>query len=558
MWRTTRDLLHDPNDSQTSGLDDEDCEKMATTSSQFFCDMVARMKETIRSTLQHMPPVNPLPVDTVYSGPQLLDFGAVSVKEVRNLMNSMSNKSSPLDVLPTSLLKSCVDVFAPIIARIANLSFASGRFPSVFRTAQVLPLLKKQGLDHMTPGNYRPISNLNTISKLIERLVLGRLKQHIQDSGSFDVLQSAYRTGHSTETALVSVLDSLFTTIDNKKITVLIGLDISAAFDTISHEILLLRMRRRFGVSGTALDWIKSYLSERHQYVKLDRHRSSIVKCTSGVPQGSVLGPILFTLYTAPVADVITSSGVNYQYADDTQLFYALTASEIDTSLTVVEDCSRTVKRWFLENDLLLNADKSEVMFVGTAAQLQKTDHIQSVNVADAALPVSRKLKSLGVVLDRHLNFSDHVITVARACNYHIWALRHIRHLLTEDIAHTLACSIVTSKLDYCNAVLHGVPLKNVAVLQRVQNNLAQVVLQKPKTAHATPLLKSLHWLPVDKRIQYKMILMTYKVKVSKTPDYLSKLISERTSSAPMTLRSSVKNIAAPKVYQDKLRRSGF
>ena len=298
MWRTTRDLLHS---SQASGLDDGDCEKMATTFSQFFCDKVARIKETIRSTLQHMPLVNLLPVDTVYSGPQLLDFGAVSVKEGKNLMNSMSNKSSPLDVLPTSLLKSCVDVFAPVIARIANLSFASGRFPSVFRTAQVLPLLKKQGLDHMTPGNYWPISNLNTISKLIERLVLGRLKQHIQVSGSFDVLQSAYRTGHSTETALVSVLDSLFITIDDKKITVLIGLDISAAFDTISHEILLLRMRRRFGVSGTALNWIESYLSERHQYVKLGRHRSSIVKCTSGVPQGSVLGPILFTLYTAPV-----------------------------------------------------------------------------------------------------------------------------------------------------------------------------------------------------------------------------------------------------------------
>ena len=143
-------------------------------------------------------------------------------------------------------------------------------------------------------------------------------------------------------------------------------------------------------------------------------------------------------------------------------------------------------------------------------------------------------------------------------CNYHIWALRHIRHLLTEDIAHTLACSIVTSKLDYCNAVLHGVPLKNVAVLQRVQNNLAQVVFQKPKTAHETPLLKSLHWLPVDKRIQYKMILMTYKVKVSKTPDYLSRLISERTSSASMTLRSSSRTLRRPKFTRTNYGGRGF
>ena len=187
-------------------------------------------------------------------------------------------------------------------------------------------------------------------------------------------------------------------------------------------------------------------------------------------------------------------------------------------------------------------------MFVGTAAQLQKTDHIRSVNVADAVLPVSKKMKSLGVVLDSHLNFSDHVNMVAKACNYHIWALRHIRHLLTENIAHTLACSIVTSKLDYCNAVLHGAPQKYVALLQRVQNNLARVVLQKPRTVHATPLLKSLHWLPVDQRIRYKLVLMTYKAKVSKTPDYLHKLLSDRTTSSSMSLRSSSRTLLCPKL----------
>ena len=136
---------------------------------------------------------------------------------------------------------------------------------------------------------------------------------------------------------------------------------------------------------------------------------------------------------------------------------------------------------------------------------------------------------------------------ICSTLNYHIWALRHIRHLLTEDIAHTLGRSIVTSKLDYCNAVLHGAPQKNIAVLQRVQNNLARVVLQRPKTAHVTPLLMSLHWLPVDKRIRFKVVLLTYKVMVSKTPDYLYRLISERTSSASMSLRSSSRTLLRPK-----------
>ena len=194
-------------------------------------------------------------------------------------------------------------------------------------------------------------------------------------------------------------------------------------------------------MSEVALDWLRSYVTGRKQFVKLGRHTSSTVECTSGVPQGSVLGPILFTLYTAPVGDVITSHGVGYhQYADDTQLFYAISASEIDSKLPIIEECSKAVKRWFLENDLLLNADKSEVMLVGTAAQLRKMDHIRTVNVADAVLPVSEKVKSLGVILDNQLKFGDHVNSVAKACNYHIWALRHIRHLLTTDIAQTLAC----------------------------------------------------------------------------------------------------------------------
>ena len=127
------------------------------------------------------------------------------------------------------------------------------------------------------------------------------------------------------------------------------------------------------------------------------------------------------------------------------------------------------MKRWFLENDLLVNADKSEVMLVGTAVQLRKMDHIRTVNVADALLPVSEKVESLGVILDNQLKFGGHVNSVAKACNYQIWALRRITTTLPMDIAQPLACSIVSSKLDYCNAVLYGSPAKYVAVLQRVR-----------------------------------------------------------------------------------------
>jgi len=243
----------------------------------------------------------------------------VTIDEVRKLLTLIPRKTSPLDVLPVSLLKDCADVFAPAITILANLSLQTGRFPARFKSAQELPLLKKAELDRSSPANYRPISNLSTVSKVSERLVLARLRPHLTNSANFSKQQSAYRQRYSTETALVDVLESVYTAADNKEVTVLIGLDLSAAFDTVCHSTLTQRLQTEFGVSGTAISWIQSYLHGRTQYVKMGQHRSSEATLEVGVPQVSVLGPLLFAVYCSPVADVIAFHGVrHHQYADDT------------------------------------------------------------------------------------------------------------------------------------------------------------------------------------------------------------------------------------------------
>lgn len=475
-----------------------------------------------------------------YIGPRLETLQRVSTTDVVKLVDKMPSKSSPRDVLPTSLLRSCTDVFAPVIAHLANLSFASGQFPSIYKTAQVLPLLKKQGLDHSNPVNYRPISNLSTISKIIERLALSQLRPHLLASKNFNPLQSGYRPAHSTETALLRILDSCYSAMDNKRQTALISLDISAAFDTINHRVLLERLSSDFGVDGVALVWLRSYLLDRQQFVKLGSHCSATVRCSSGVPQGSVLGPLLFAVYVSPVGDLISSHDVDHhQYADDTQLFLSMSASNLHTELHRLELCSLEVKAWFLENDLLLNADKSDVMFIGTSAQLSASSSLSSVTVAGENLVPTSELKSLGVVLDNRLTFNAHVTAVCRACNYHIWALRHIRHLLPLEVAKMLACSIVGSRLDYCNSLMYGAPTSSLSKLQRAQNTLARVVLQQPRRTHAKPLLQTLHWLPIEQRIQYKLALLTFKARMSASPTYLVSLLSEHKTTSSMTLRSA-------------------
>ena len=176
-----------------------------------------------------------------------------SVDEVRRLITSMPSKSSSVDIFPTSLLKLCPSVFSEIIATLVNLSFAEGIFPAKFKVAAVTPLLKKPSLDTGNPSSYRPISNLNNISKILEQLFLSRLYPHVTSSPNFNHLQSAYCPHHSTETALLQTFDGIFNSADRSQPTFLVSLDLSAAFDTIDHFTLLSRLSISFGVNGTAV-----------------------------------------------------------------------------------------------------------------------------------------------------------------------------------------------------------------------------------------------------------------------------------------------------------------
>lgn len=230
-------------------------------------------------------------------------------------------------------------------------------------------------------------------------------------------------------------MNDVYTASEDKRFTVAIGLDMSAAFDTINHQILLDRLQSDFGISAVALSWIRSYLTDRGQFVKIGRFSSSTTCCTSGVPQGSVLGPLLFTAYMSPLFDIISRYGVSHhQYADDVQLYLSMRACEYGTKLTALNECATAVRRWCLENGLLLNADKSEAACFGTAYQLRSVGSI-SLTMSDAELQLSSKVKSLGVLLDSRLTFADHVMAVVKSCNYHISAICHIRYLVTRDAA---------------------------------------------------------------------------------------------------------------------------
>jgi len=180
--------------------------------------------------------------------------------------------------------------------------------------------MQKPDLDRTLPSNYRPISNLNNISKILERLFLTCLQPHATPSPNFNPLQSAYRQAHSTETALVNTLDYIYTSASHSLPTILVSLDLSAASDTIDHLIVLTKLEHSFGITNMVLRWIKSYLSNRTQCVAMGTTQSHFIPLSTGIPPGSVLGPLLFSIYISPVGQLITSLGIQHQqYADDTQ-----------------------------------------------------------------------------------------------------------------------------------------------------------------------------------------------------------------------------------------------
>ena len=520
LWRCVRGLLHTENHpiSHEPG--------MSERFSDFFNDKIVKAKTKIAGLRAHLnPSLQPTQEDVIASDSCLHYLAETSVAEVSKLVAKLPNKSSPLDYLHTSVIKSCSKVISPLIVRLANLTFAEGYFPDQFKMAQVTPLIKKQGLDASDPSNYRPISNLNTISKVIERLCLARLLPHVAATGRFNPLQSAYRKFHSTETALLKIMDDLYRIVDDRKSAVLVGLDLSAAFDTIEHDILIDRLKTVFGIKDTALRWIETYLKERWQFVVAGGERSVKTLCKFGVPQGSVLGPFLFSVYVSPIAEVITSHGVQFhQYADDTQLYVAVKS---DSDVEKLEKCTIAVRDWFTRNGMLLNPDKSEVLLVARKANAAKFAHGTGVCVAGTEIAHSVQLKSLGVTLDQNLSFDKHVADIVKLSNFNIRALRHIRPMLDRSVANTVACSIVSTRIDYCNSLLYGVSMKNIQRLQRTQNTLARVVSGVKMRDHIRPVLRDLHWLPVQQRIQYKVALITHKVLKTGQPQYLNSLVKE-------------------------------
>ena len=455
-------------------------------------------------------------VDT--SSGRLTSFSEIDEEALRKLISQMSSTSCPLDAIPTPFLKEVLDSVIGDILQIVNNSLSSGIFPDTLKSAIVRPLLKKTNLDPLVLSNFRPISNLPFLGKVIEKSIIAQLDVFLQHNKIHNKFQSGFRKGHSTETALVKITNDLRVSADKKQVSVLLLLDQTAAFDTIDHSILIQRLEQWIGLSGAALSWFRSYLTDRSYTVSLDDFESDRHTILSGVPQGSILGPLLFSLYILPLGELIAAHGVNFHfYADDTQLHISV-APDDPSALDPLLSCLSDIKYWMSENFLKLNEDKTEILIIGSDEQRASI----TSRLGNLAKVNNTSVKNLGVILDSELNFNKHISNVTKVAFFHLRNISRIRAFVSQDDAKTLIHAFVFSRLDYCNALFSGLPKKSTDKLQLVQNAAARILTKTRMREHITPVLASLHWLPVVFRIDFKILLLVYKARNGLAPSYLS------------------------------------
>ena len=492
-----------------------DNRKLANDIGKFFVQKIERIRTELDTAATADPSQSFEP--PYLNSAQLASFTILSQENVKNFIGKSSKKTCSLDPMPTPLVVECLDPLLPVITRMINLSLQCGTFPDDWKLADVKPRLKKTGAEALFT-NLRPISNLSFASKLTERAVFAQIHDHLITNKLYPKAQSAYREYHSTETALLRVKNDILLNMNQQRVTLLVLLDLSAAFDTVDHTILLNRLSKDFGITGNVYSWFESYLHNRFQSVSINCVTSDKFHTKHGVPQGSRSSNVIYPMCTPTltIRSCIYLSGLIPELSS--RPLYRLCK------------CIADIRQWMLQERQRLNDDKTEFIIIGTGQQLAKVN-IDSLRVGESSTAPTSKVKNLGCWFDGQLKMDTQINSICKTAFFHLYNIRRIRKFLNFECTKILVNAFVTSRLDFCNSLLYGLPKSQLHKLQRVQNAAARLTCNVGRFEHITPSLYMLHWLPVNYRIQFKILLFVYKALNGIAPPYISELVELKPAS---------------------------
>ena len=486
--------------------DHSDPVQLANEFNKYYIEKVENLRKTIPPATEKVD----IPIDK-FEGTVLDIFQPTTEEEIEELITECGIKTSTEDPIPADILKLIIDEALPCLTMLVNKSLAEGSMDGV-KQSVIDPLLKKSGLDSDNKNNYRPVNNLVFFSKLVERVVLRRLDSHMTVNNLHCDAQFGYKKYHSTETMMLGMMNDVLNGFDDNKCTIILFLDLSAAFDTIDIEQLLNILSEEIGVRGLALKWFRSFLTGRTQRVKINNNYSSILEVLFGVPQGSVIGPKLFNINVRGLPNVfqkLTFKAASFADDSNGMKTFSLTF-QYEILKNEVVNCMEEVVNWMNIHFMKINPDKTEILLLYPKS-LQNKVIIKGTIFREQCIRFSNEVKNVGVWLDKHLNLDKHVNHIVSHCYKLLKDIGRIRNILSKKHTETLVHAVISSRLDYCNSLYFNMSKSNLYKLQKVQNAAARLVMQKNKRQSTSGMLKGLHWLQVESRIIFKILLIVFK-----------------------------------------------
>ena len=450
-------------------------------------------------------------------------FNEVDSEEVEKFISATKKTFNANDPYPIKDICNAnnFNLIIEIFTRITNLSIKSSSFPQSEKVAIVHPLYKGEG-DANNYKYYRPVSNLSFLSKIIEKIILKQLHEFLHINNILPENQSAYRPNHSTETCLTAVLNDLLGFLDKGKIGLLFMLDLSAAFDTVNHEVLINDLND-LGIRGDVLKWITEYLRGRSFHVQINRKFSQKIPLNQGVPQGSVLGPILFLLYVRGLSRLFSSRLVPHQqFADDSQGYESFDLTNV--SWQRIQTLIMEIKSWLKIKFQKLNEDKTKFMLVGSKRKLKEfLKHYNQtyISLNNFKIKLLHEVKDLGIFLDENLSLHSQVKRVIKSCNHQIRNLYFVKKYITTKCLKMLVVHQILSRIDYCNSIYINLPNYLLRKLQMCMNKAARLIHGIGLADRVTPCLIALHWLPIKARLIYKVCCIVKNTLLTQQPAYL-------------------------------------
>ena len=520
-WKIINSLTSSVNTNNSSlpdkfiidGIPTSDESIIANGLNTFFLEIAAKLTSSISSF--H------LPFDTYLVSPQppTFEFHPVSCDVVAKAIDNLKCKRTPdCDGISTELIKICKFELIEPLTLVINQSLSSGIFPDQLKTAKVSPIYKKG--DKYIFDNYRPISILPAPSKIAEQIIHSQITQYFTDNNLFYTYQYGFRKKHSTEYAALQLIDQVMTNIENRKRYISIFMDLSKAFDCIDHTILLQKLSY-YGMKPCAVQLIKSYLSNRQQYVQFKNTKSSCGDIKIGVPQGSILGPLLFLIY---INDIAQSSKLlsAILYADDSTFSACLEDLTPDNSSigSIISSELSKISNWLKANKLCLNESKTKYIIFN---KTMKNDSL-NININDTTLDRITEFNFLGLKINDNLDWNSHIAMLMTKLNRSIGILRRLKHILPISTLTTIYYSLIHPHLHY---MLLAWGYDNDQI-KTEQKKALRLVHNKHYIAHTDPLFKTSQILKLPDLHNLSQLKFCYRYIHSELPDYFTQMTFEK------------------------------